>query len=189
MELLKGQPNAMLSRMLRLWVERVSSPWQERSLGMTQTRELVALLEAPAGSKINLPGGQQLYRGWTHLHLLGSPRPELTHALTQEPFAGDHGDGKRGQSMPTSLMRECSLRHRQTGDYIRPFGSQGRQSLQDYLVNRHIDAPFRDEIPLLCRGSEVVWVCGVGAGEAVRGQPDEERILVRLEGEMPWARK
>jgi len=85
--------------------------------------------------------------------------------------------------------RECSLRHRQTGDYIRPFGSQGRQSLQDYLVNRHIDAPFRDEIPLLCRGSEVVWVCGVGAGEAVRGQPDEERILVRLEGEMPWARK
>ncbi len=189
MELLKGQPDAMLSRILRLWVERISPPWQEWSLSLTQTRELMTLLEAPAGSKINLPGGRQLYRGWTHLHLLGAFRPKLTYALTQEPYAGDHGDGKRSQSMPASLLRECILRSRQTGDYIRPFGSQGRQSLQDYLVNRHIDAPFRDEIPLLCRGSEVVWVCGVGAGEAVRGTLDEERILVRLECEMPWARK
>ena len=50
-----------------------------------------------------------------------------------------------------------------------------------------VDAPFRDMAPLLCQGSEVLMVFGVGASEALRLDDRRENILLRMEGELPWA--
>jgi tRNA(Ile)-lysidine synthase len=40
----------------------------------------------------------------------------------------------------------------------------GSRKLQDYLVDRGVDAPARDSVPLICRGQEVLFAAGVGAG-------------------------
>ena len=72
------------------------------------------------------------------------------------------------------------------GDYIRPFGSQGRQSLQDYLVNRRVDAAFRDRIPLLCRGSEVLLVGGVGAGAVPFTNEINDPVTIKWKASFPW---
>ena len=78
------------------------------------------------------------------------------------------------------------IRTRQPGDRIHPFGSTGSKKLQDYLTDRKIAEPFRDHIPLLCRGSEVLLVCGVGAGNIPYWKPDVFNVRLTWHGDMPW---
>ena len=109
--------------------------------------------------------------------------------MEKTAFTGQTGDGKHMQAMPGELAEACVIRTRQPGDWISPFGMAGKQSLQDYFVNKRVDAPFRDQVPLLCRGSEVLLAAGVGAGNIPPLNNEHDMILVRWLGEMPWAQK
>jgi tRNA(Ile)-lysidine synthase len=184
---------AIRTRMLRLW-------WQETQgsvLDAAHTTALVSLLEAPVGIRCTLLQGVTGYRGYTHLHLMKKQKKpksvllsgmgeyvlgEIT--LTLRPDAAKPGNGKTCQALPLELLQGTNLRTRQEGDFIRPFGQQGRQSLQDYLVNHKVDAPFRDQLPLLCKGQEVLLACGVGAGHLPRWQ--EHFTEAVWSGEIPW---
>lgn len=83
------------------------------------------------------------------------------------------------QVVPARVLPGTCLRTRRQGDFIRPFGLRGqRKSLSDYLTDRKFPLPLRARLPLLARGSEILWAAGVGLSEACRvsGQ-DEARIL------------
>ena len=103
------------------------------------------------------------------------------------PGEGNPGNGIREQEMPADRMNGCVLRTRRPGDRITPFGMTGSRKLQDYLTDRGIDAAWRDEIPLLCRGNEVILAAGVGAGNVPEWSETADNIRVRWQGEMPWA--
>ncbi len=194
---LRAQPVGLQKRILRAWWTATAVPTEERSLSAAQTEALYGLVDAPASSRCNLPGGWHGQRGWTHLHLISPDEafviPEGPAAecplLTVEAFTGDPGNGQGSQTIPRKWMAEYTVRTRQKGDFIRPFGSEGRQSLQDYFVNRRVDAAFRDRVPLLCRGSEVLLVGGVGAGNVPRTNEINDPVLVRWTQTFPWQRK
>lgn len=191
---LRQQPQGMQTRILRQWWENTAKPTGERSLSVLQTGALWALLDPDVSPQCNLPGGWHGQRGWTHLHLVSpqgvTPIPETpatdSPLLSAEPFDGTCGDGKGSQAIPRAWLAECTVRSRRQGDFIRPFGQEGRQSLQDYFVNRRVDAAFRDRVPLLCRGSEVLLAGGVGAG----GIPPTDEInvpaLLKWNVDFPW---
>lgn len=190
------QPAGLQKRILRAWWTELAAPGEERSLSAVQTDALHALLNADASARCNLPGGWHGQRGWTHLHLV-SPQeaavipasPAMTYPLlTVEAFTGEPGDGRTCQVIPHEWLGECIVRSRQTGDFIRPFGSEGRQSLQDYFVNRRVDAAFRDRVPLVCRGSEVLLAGGVGAGNIPRTDEMNNPVLLRWKEAFPWQR-
>ncbi len=188
---LQAKPVAMQRRILRAWWQgRAGESCPEHTLSAAQTEAFAALVAGKAGQRCNLPGNWHGQRGWTHLHLVSPentpvfPKTSPLHPETS-PYTGDHGDGKRTQVLPASWLEGLELRTRRPGDWIIPFGSAGRKSLQDYLVDRHIDAPFRDRIPLLCRGSEVLLVGGVGAGNVPRTQ-DEPAVLLTWRMDFPW---
>lgn len=193
---LRAQPKGLQKRILRAWWRTTASPAEERSLSATQTDALHALVDAPSSARCNLPGGWHGQSGWTHVHLV-SPAGDAPIAevpaeacplLAVECFTGDPGDGQGSQAIPRAWLAECTVRSRMKGDYIRPFGSKGRQPLQDYLVNRRVDAAFRDRIPLLCRGSEVLLVGGVGAGAVPRTNEINDPVTVRWKVCFPWRR-
>ena len=123
------------------------------------------------------------------MHLLGKPLclSPVTYQVTDG--AATPGDGRHQQALPRALLEVCTLRTREPGDWIRPFGQRGRQSLQDYFVNKRVDAPFRDHVPLLCRGSEVLLVSGVGAGDVPPFNTTTDQVMLRWLGEMPWAQE
>lgn len=185
---LNDLPPGLLHRVLRQWWQRCAAPREERSLSRQQTEALAALVAAPAGSKCNLPMGWQGYRGWTHLHLLGGETP-CSVRLNVADGAASHGDGCCMQAIPRELYEQCVVRTRQPGDWISPFGQSGRQSLQDYLVNRRVDAPFRARVPLVCLGSQVLLVAGVGAGAVPAFDPAKDNVTLSWMGEMPWMQK
>ena len=193
---LRTQPVGLQKRILRAWWQRTAAPTEERSLSAQQTEAMLALVQAPASARCNLPGGWHGQSGWTHLHLVPpgeqlsiQPQAAANSPLVEIlPYVGNHGDGVPCQVLPKAWLVECVIRSRQMGDVIRPFGAAGSQSLQDYFVNRRVDAAFRDRVPLLCRGSEVLLVGGVGAGNIPRSDEIHEPVLLRWKGDFPWQR-
>lgn len=69
------------------------------------------------------------------------------------------------------------IRTRRPGDYMIPFGMKGRKKLQDFFVDEKIRKEERDRIPLLCLGSEIIWVIGSRISENYKVEDDTERII------------
>lgn len=188
-------PEGMRKRVLRAWW----TAQEPEPLNRRQTEALSRLTEASAGGACNLPRCWRAYRGWTHLHLL-PPREDAPFApvpaadgaalggvtLRVTAAESDYGDGRISQRVPADFFAGLTIRPWRAGDWIRPFGAAGRQSLQDYFINRHVDAPFRRRVPLLCRGAEVLLVCGVGAGNLPRMTSASPGVTLRWSGPMPW---
>ena len=196
---LKGAPPAVRSRVLRLWWRTMRPEMKERELNHVQTEQLRELLSREQGS-LNLPGGMKAFRGKSGLFLLGSRErneaevrvcaPETVFGgftLRIGPSEGNPGDGYLEQEMPAQLLAHCVIRTRRDGDRIRPFGSKGSRKLQDYLTDRGVDYPWRDRIPLLCNGTEVLLVGGVGAGGIPRWNPEADNVRLRWTGRMLWS--
>lgn len=202
-DVLRTMPEAIRVRVLRRWWRSgFAEGMDEKALSMEQTERLDALVMGEGRGKCNLPGGLVAEKGRHHLHMTGMPVkiPEpvaLTgtgvrfgqYILEIVPGGISHGNGKNCQEFPKEELKDCVIRTRQPGDMIRPFGSKGRQKLQDYLVNRGVDAPWRDSIPLICRENDVLWVAGIGTGCIPEWNPDREQQRLVWKTAMPWQAK
>ena len=197
-EALAEAPEAVRSRALRMWWRIHAPGLKEHALSAAQTEAFEGLLHTTKG-KINLPGGMYAIRDGKHLFLRDStekaPEPvEVTGTetvfgpfrLLEGPSEGEPGDGKKAQEVPEGFAEGCVVRTRRPGDRIRPFGSSGSRKLQDYLTDRKIAEPFRDQIPLLCRGNEVLLVCGVGAGDIPAWNRNTPHVRLTWHGDIPW---
>lgn len=159
LEALTKEHPALQRRILRRWWQYRAGEQEERSLSRSQTEVLADLLDAKPGSRCNLPLGWQAYRGWTHLHISGA------------------GEKAQNVALQGEIPEGCVVRTRQTGDWLRLPG--GRKSLQDFMVDRKIDVPFRDRIPLVCRGQQVLSAAGIWQ--------DQSLEPLTWSGSMPWA--
>lgn len=197
-EKLSAMPGAILNRVLRRWWEEQGPALRERSLSERQTAELARLTTANGGTT-NLPGGYRAVRGSRFLHLVPPQKESLSPVkfsapvtrfggieLTVTDSEGDPGDGRRTQEVPEGFTEGCEIRTRKPGDRIRPFGSGGSRKLQDYLTDRKVDEPFRDRIPLLCRGNEVLLAAGIGAGQIPDWHDTGRHVRLTWHGNMPW---
>lgn len=70
------------------------------------------------------------------------------------------------------------MRTRRPGDRIYPLGGPGSKKLQDYFVDAKVPKHERDGWPLVCIGSEVVWVFGKAVSERFKVAPDTKRVLL-----------
>lgn len=59
------------------------------------------------------------------------------------------------------------LRTRQDGDIINPLGMNGTMKLKKYLISKSIPQHKRDELILLCKDNEVLWVAGLGLSNKI----------------------
>ena len=171
---------------LRRHVVRQASPVP---LNWEQTE---ALCRIRPGETVNLPSGWRAQCTQDQLHFLppeGMTFPDaplMDHTLyAHYGWTGDHGDGIRGQAMPREVYEGCVLRAWQTGDRIRPLGANGSKSMQDYFTDKKIPRPFRPYVPLLCKGSRVIWAVGVGPAEEARVSPGDDAVLLQYEGFLP----
>ena len=195
-------PGALQSRILRAWWTSLAGPRKERALSHEKTVQLQSLTEGKTGDACNLPGNMKAVRGYRYLHMV-TPETvkdtgewKLTDGisvlglkLTVQEAGERTGDGVTSQAVPAAWLDDLTVRTRHTGDWIAPFGQSGKQPLKEYLIDRKIDQPFRDRIPVICRGQEILICCGVGAGGIPRrtGEKDIPYVLISWCGDMPWA--
>ncbi len=146
-------------------------------------------------ARIQLPGGSTAERIESRLYLLperksapqpvplsldGTTRMEGICEIQSKPWTGEPlRENSLVQTLDRSALSGAVLRTRLAGDRIRPFGLAGEKLLSDYLTDRRIDRPLRDVLPIVARGSQVLWVAGVGIADAAALHPG--RAGVRLE--------
>lgn len=83
------------------------------------------------------------------------------------------------QSFPKRLFvdrNSCSfplsIRFRRPGDRFTPFGSKSPIKLKDFMIAKRIPRIFRDSIPLVLKGEEIVAVCGIEVNEHFKVKKD-----------------
>ena len=113
-------------------------------------------LDLPHGFRISLSYGEVLFHGTEMI------KPKETTS------SGSWKNGIRVEGMGES-GEEYVLRTRLPGDYIRLPGMSGRKKIQNLFVDLKLQRENRDNIPLLCIGSEVKWIIGDDASELVTG--------------------
>ena len=52
------------------------------------------------------------------------------------------------------------MRGRKPGDFFYPLGMEQPKKLQDFMVDARIPRHWRDRIPLVVSGDDIVWVAG-----------------------------
>lgn len=171
-------PRAVVRRALRR-LTPLESDEAERVMGLLDT-----------GGRLQLSGGRGAEVTGGRLYLFSGKAMKRVEAeisgcvelgplgrVLVTPWAGGVlRDSPRVQALSARAVQGAVFRTRREGDYIVPLGMRGRQSLSDYLINRHIDRPMRDLIPLLARGSEILWAAGVGLSERAKLCEGEEAL-------------
>ena len=81
-----------------------------------------------------------------------------------------HLDGDR---ITYPLVMRCFA----PGDRFVPLGMTGHKKLKDFFVDQKIPIHVRKRIPLLCRGEDLVWVCGLRLDERFKVRPETKRTV------------
>jgi tRNA(Ile)-lysidine synthase len=97
---------------------------------------------------------------WDSAHIADSPDPWTAY------FDAD------------TLAEPLALRPRRPGDRFRPQGMEGHSvKLSAFMINLKIPRAWRDHVPLLVAGDEIVWVCGQRIGEEVAVGSGTRRVV------------
>ncbi len=74
-------------------------------------------------------------------------------------------------------LDNLTVRTRRDGDFIAPFGMSGSMKLKKYLTEKGIAQHKKDELILLCSGSEVLWIAGVGLSNKLKVAHTPSHVL------------
>ena len=178
---------AMRRRILRMYAARFGL-----SLEFSHTEALVNLAESESGAACNLPMGWQGLKTRDRIHLIApkqnNRKMQWDPDLLRLCVSSEKVNGRQAHAIPAGLYEKAKLRTRLPGDWIRSFGMHGTMKLKDYMISRNVDRPFRADWPLLCEGSEVLWVIGIGASERLRVDPQaKDHFILSFSGDLPDA--
>jgi tRNA(Ile)-lysidine synthase len=149
--------------------------------------------EGVTGAILDIGRGRQIYAGRRLLRVLSDPAQVTAPVLLPMPgeavFLGRHFEARALDAPPAAplkvycgparqvfdleaLVPPLSLRAWHAGDRFQPFGMRGTRKLQDYFVDKGIDAPARASVPLLRDADHILWVVGhaIDARGAVTGR-------------------
>ncbi len=83
----------------------------------------------------------------------------------------------RGGVVDFDMLDGAELRFRRDGDMFTPIGG-ARKKLHRYFIDEKVPKRLRDRIPLICRGAEVLVVCGMQISDSVKLTNSTRRAAV-----------
>ncbi len=130
-------------------------------------------LEQAAVIPVTVPGTTPLPEGWS-FHIAEVEAWELGTIVTNPQPLVAWMDAEALEDRPR-------LRTRREGDRFRPQGMGGAEvRLSDFLINAKVPWAWREHLPLLVAGEEILWVAGERLSEEAIVKPGSQRVL-RLE--------
>ncbi|NMB01563.1 MAG: tRNA lysidine(34) synthetase TilS [Firmicutes bacterium] len=76
-----------------------------------------------------------------------------------------------------TITLPLSIRPRQEGDRMRPFGGAGTKKVKDLLIDAHIPQEQRDLLPLICDQQGILWIPTVRRSERGALSDSSEQVL------------
>ncbi len=188
----RGRLSALSEPVRARTLRRLVGELQDGDFSEADIRRVEALLTAKTGSCIELKNGMA---AWTENEaiLLGKPpRPQsfetpfvawgetalpagrIRSVRTEAFFKPENGYTACVDA--AAIPAGAVLRTRRDGDRFHPFGAPGGRLLSDFLTDRKCPRARRD-MPLLCDGTEVLWVAGYMVSERLRVGAGTESLM------------
>ena len=193
-------PPALQRRLLRRAVAELRGSLKD--IEWRHAEEMLALLEKPAGKRIDLPGGLMLVMDYATLRLSRTeaavPYPALPDATRLEvPGVTRAGGWKISAELtaPGKITdsdvyaahfdadrtgKDLWPRARRRGDRFQPLGMQGTKKVSRFLIDARVPAAWRERIPIVTDGEEIIWLVGQRIDAHYRVTHETRRVL-RLE--------
>lgn len=116
-----------------------------------------------------------------------------SHLIQQIPFHIEdeyHLTGKIIENFPNTFTDKSiaylnyetihfplEIRTWQKGDWIYPFGLNGKKKLSDWFIDRKFSQLKKNQTLLLCQGKEVIWIVGHTINHHYRVLPETNKIV------------
>jgi tRNA(Ile)-lysidine synthase len=165
-------------------------------------KDMLELLEKPAGKRLNLPGGLLMVMDYDTLRLSRAeaavPYPSLPEisrlevpgvtrvsgwtiraSLESKEVNGDATptDNYTAQLDAAVTGNSLYVRARQRGDSFQPLGMQGSKKVSRFLIDTKVPEAWRDRIPIVTDGENIVWLVGQRIDARYRVTPETRRVL------------
>lgn len=147
--------------------------------------------ESKAGSRYSLTSNLWVYANYKYTYVIDNPRGEEVKDevlvdsegewdfLSNKKFSIERYKGEDNPQFPSedadyayvnisTVPLVFTVRSRREGDYIIPFGMSGKMKLKKYLNAKGISQHEKSQLVMLCQGSEVLWICGVGLSNKLK---------------------
>ena len=198
-------PNGGFWPLAPLPAQAVLRRFFRRQLGDGATWERVRALASLCGEtrgRETLPDGRVVEKTEHGLYILSpcAPPPPAPLSLAGETPVPELGaifaapcapvpvrDDPFCQALARASLAGAEVRFRRDGDWLRPLGMRGRKLLSDYLADRGVERPLRGFVPLVARGSEVLWAVGVGISATCALSPGEEAVKLVFRPRMAFS--
>lgn len=80
------------------------------------------------------------------------------------------------QYADAAALEGAVLRTRAPGDYFSPFGMEGKKKLKDWMIDEKIPREARGSMPLLAKGSEILWIVGYALSDRAKVRRDSSAV-------------
>ncbi|MFA4836854.1 MAG: tRNA lysidine(34) synthetase TilS [Dehalococcoidia bacterium] len=172
-----------------------------RDIEEVHIESLLEVMEQPAGKRLSLPEGLLFIGGYTEslitreenapcpLPLLGGEHKLVIPGETALPGwhvkAEIKDSGIRSQDSVKYqavfdfdlVGADLTVRARRDGDWFQPLGMSHSKKLQDFMTDSKITRAWRDRVPLVCSGDQILWVVGWRIDERMKVTPPTTRVL------------
>ncbi|MGL4946295.1 MAG: tRNA lysidine(34) synthetase TilS [Cetobacterium sp.] len=102
-----------------------------------------------------------------------------------EAILDDESFGKNEFLTNLKIGDIVEIRTRKDGDKIKPLGMESYKKVKDILINEKIPKDIRDEIPILLKENEIVWVSGIKKSENFKSEKNKKgiKLIIRRQDE------
>jgi tRNA(Ile)-lysidine synthase len=163
--------------------------------------EILGMLDKQAGKRIDLPGGLVFVNEYDRF-LLTFETSELSPfpVLNGEYDITIPGEtkipgwrilasfiGQEEMEYDDDVFTACfdftrtgeklTVRPRETADRFQPLGMEQSKKIGEFMIDVKIPQAWRNNVPVVCSPSQVVWVAGWRIDERVKVIPDTEKVL------------
>ncbi|MEW6143324.1 MAG: tRNA lysidine(34) synthetase TilS [Chloroflexota bacterium] len=193
-----AEPTAIQSELVRMAIIKLLG--ESRDFAARHFEAVIQMFSSPAGRTLNLPHQIQAVARYDSVILkIGTagecpfpPLKKITRfkipGITTLPgwqiMATVSGRGWRIRQNPLTAVFDMdatgdrlTISARQPGDRFQPLGMPLPKKLQDFMVDSHIPREWRDNIPLVRSGNDIIWVVGYQVGHQFRVMPATKKFL------------
>lgn len=75
------------------------------------------------------------------------------------------------------LCEGINIRKRKEGDFFKPINSNGTKKLKEYFIDNKIPREIRDNIPLIAKEREIIWIIGYKISDKFKVTENTKRVL------------
>jgi len=192
-------PLALKRHLLRMAMEELLGDLKD--IETRHIEEIMAVLDKPAGKRLDLPGGLSFTIDYDR-YLLGpdpaalSPFPVLEKGFALKIPGETIASGWRVTAtvMTSSAPKQIDsnlvacfdldkvgqklvVRSRRRGDRFQPLGMAEPKKLGEFMVDAKISRHWRERVPIVCSPEQIVWVVGWRIDDRVKVTENTKRVL------------